>query len=246
MKIPNFRQNKGITLVALVLTIIVLLIIATITISTISGNNGIIEQTVTAKEEAEIKSELKVVDLASNQAKNRNKYGDVTREELIKALKNNAGENQTEVEYYEKGSLYFVTFNKSKRVYVATTVGYAKYIGKPENAVVLFGTPKSSITPKTSIEVNVTIKTLLENQIDKLEYVWSNSEDNQPSNEEFSANSPKVPQRVGNDQTEKATIVSLPEGTPEGEYYLWVKVTNNEEDVIECLGPYIKRNSVNF
>ena len=73
MKVPNFKENKGITLAALLITIIVLLIIATITVTTLSGNNGIVEQTVTAKEESEIKSELKVVDLASNQAKNKNK-----------------------------------------------------------------------------------------------------------------------------------------------------------------------------
>ena len=54
MKVPNFKENKGITLAALVITIIVLLIIATITVTTLSGNNGIVEQTVTAKEESEI------------------------------------------------------------------------------------------------------------------------------------------------------------------------------------------------
>ena len=239
MKVPNFKENKGITLAALVITIIVLLIIATITVTTLSGNNGIVEQTVTAKEESEIKSELKVVDLASNQAKNKNKYGDVTGEELVKALKNNAGENQTEVEYYEKGSLYFVTFKKSNRVYEVTTAGYAKYVGKPEDAVVLFGKPKSSIAPKTSVEVNVIIKTLHENKIDRLEYVWNKSEDKQPLKEEFSNNTPKVLENVENEKTEKQTIVSLPEGTPEGEYYLWVKVTNNGEETIEHLGPYI-------
>ena len=239
MKVPNFKENKGITLAALVITIIVLLIIATITVTTLSGNNGIVQHTVTAKEESEIKSELKVVDLASNQAKNKNKYGDVTGEELVKALKNNAGEDQTEVEYYEKGSLYFVTFKKSNRVYEVTTAGYAKYVGKPEDAVVLFGKPKSSIAPKTSVEVNVIIKTLQENKIDKLEYVWNKSEDKQPSKEEFSNNTPKVLENVENEKTEKQTIVSLPEGTPEGEYYLWVKVTNNGEETIEHLGPYI-------
>ena len=239
MKVPNFKENKGITLAALLITIIVLLIIATITVTTLSGNNGIVEQTVTAKEESEIKSELKVVDLASNQAKNKNKYGDVTGEELVKALKNNAGEDQTEVEYYEKGSLYFVTFKKSNRVYEVTTAGYAKYVGKPEDAVVLFGKPKSSIAPKTSVEVNVIIKTLHENKIDRLEYVWNKSEDKQPLKEEFSNNTPKVLENVENEKTEKQTIVALPEGTLEGEYYLWVKVTNNGEETIEHLGPYI-------
>ncbi len=238
MKTPNFKGKKGITLAALVITIIVLLIIATITITTLSGNNGIVETTVTAKEESEIKSELKVVDLASNQAKNKNRYGDVTGEELVKALKNNAGADQTEVEYYEKGSLYFVTFKKSKRVYEVTTAGYAKYVGKPEDAVVLFGKPKSSITPKKTIEVNVMTKTLLENNIEEIEYVWNQSEDKEPSDSEFSANAPKTLENVENEQTEKDTNVTLSE-VPDGEYYLWVKVKNKGKVSIEHLGPYI-------
>ena len=46
-------KNKGITLIALVITIIVLLILAGVTIATLTGDNGILTKAVTAKENTE-------------------------------------------------------------------------------------------------------------------------------------------------------------------------------------------------
>ena len=40
----KLRKNKGITLIALVITIIVLLILAGVTIATMTGDNGILTQ----------------------------------------------------------------------------------------------------------------------------------------------------------------------------------------------------------
>ena len=44
-------NSKGITLIALVITIIVLLILAGITIATLTGDNGIIGKAINAKNE---------------------------------------------------------------------------------------------------------------------------------------------------------------------------------------------------
>lgn len=50
----NFRKNEiGITLIALVITVIVLLILAGVTIATLTGDNGILTRTQEAKEETE-------------------------------------------------------------------------------------------------------------------------------------------------------------------------------------------------
>ena len=46
-------RNKGVTLIALVVTIIVLLILAGVTISALSGDNGILQNAARAKEETE-------------------------------------------------------------------------------------------------------------------------------------------------------------------------------------------------
>ena len=49
----KFKETKGITLIALVLTIIVLLILAGVTIATLTGNNGILSQAQNAKKVTE-------------------------------------------------------------------------------------------------------------------------------------------------------------------------------------------------
>ena len=57
------ETNKGITLIALVITIIVLLILAGVSIATLTGENGIITQAQEAKkrtEEAQIKEEIEL------------------------------------------------------------------------------------------------------------------------------------------------------------------------------------------
>ena len=49
----NFRDRKGITLIALVITIIVLLILAAVSIATLTGENGILTRAQDAKEKTE-------------------------------------------------------------------------------------------------------------------------------------------------------------------------------------------------
>ena len=62
-------QSRGITLIALIITIIVLLILASITISALSGDNGILKNAARAKEETEVASEKEQVTLAYMGAK---------------------------------------------------------------------------------------------------------------------------------------------------------------------------------
>ena len=58
-------KEKGITLIALVITIIVLLILAGVTIGMITEENGIIRQAKEAKEQTEIASIEEAIDLAA-------------------------------------------------------------------------------------------------------------------------------------------------------------------------------------
>ena len=57
-------QERGITLIALIITIIVLLILASITISALTGDNGILSNARRAKEDTEVASEKEQVKLA--------------------------------------------------------------------------------------------------------------------------------------------------------------------------------------
>ena len=59
----NIKQTKGITLIALVITIIVLLILAAVSIAMLTGENGILTKASTAKEqttEAEFEEQVKI------------------------------------------------------------------------------------------------------------------------------------------------------------------------------------------
>lgn len=49
--LDTYKNNKGITLIVLVITIIVLLILAGVSIAMLSGDNGILTQAKLAKEE---------------------------------------------------------------------------------------------------------------------------------------------------------------------------------------------------
>ena len=63
MKTKELKRNKGITLIALVITIIVLLILAGVTIATLTGENGILiraEQAKIETEEEQLKEDIKL------------------------------------------------------------------------------------------------------------------------------------------------------------------------------------------
>ena len=92
----NFKQRKGITLIALVITIIVLLILAGVSIAMITGENGILKRAAEAKEKSERLEiiETAQIDIAGKQIEND---GGLSEEELVEIL--------TSVEYNTKGTL---------------------------------------------------------------------------------------------------------------------------------------------
>ena len=83
----RLKQKKGITLIALVVTIIVLLILAGITIATITGNNGIIKKAQEAKSNTEYDGWSEKIDLAIIDAEGNNRNADIN--DVIEELKNN-------------------------------------------------------------------------------------------------------------------------------------------------------------
>ena len=90
-KINKNIGNKGITLVALVITIIVLLILAGVSIAMLIGNNGILTQARKAKTTTEIstekeKIELALIDYLIGNA-NKSKYDLIEKEVRIKNTK---------------------------------------------------------------------------------------------------------------------------------------------------------------
>ena len=111
----QIRTQKGITLLALVITIIVLLILAGITIGAITGDNGIIGNAGRAKEEAEIANEKEILEKATVQAMGNNKYGNIEEEELQEQLDKETGEGKAEAT--DVGEGFEVLFKESNRYY---------------------------------------------------------------------------------------------------------------------------------
>ena len=122
-----FCMEKGITLIALAITIIVLLILAGVTIATLTGENELLTQAVNAKEETEITSEKEMISLAVIAAKEKDQYVEFDKEDLQKELDNLAGKEKTMVynNYLEK---YQVYFKQSKRYYEVDKDGNVNYI----------------------------------------------------------------------------------------------------------------------
>ena len=91
------RRNKGITLIALVVTVVVLLILASITIGTLTGKNGTIKKAQEAKREQEISEEREIVELSAVQAAEKDKFGNVEKDNLNQALTENIGAGKYEL-----------------------------------------------------------------------------------------------------------------------------------------------------
>ena len=87
----QLKINKGITLIALVITIIVLLILAGVTIATLTGDNGILTKAQSAKTQNDKATVKEKVDLAI--AASLDETGKISLEQLKTNLNNVDGIN---------------------------------------------------------------------------------------------------------------------------------------------------------
>ena len=110
------KQNKAITLVALVVTIVVLLILAGVTLKLVLDNNGIIQKSKEARSETIVADEKSKVEMAYLSAALK-KLGDtVTAEELQEELDSSVGAGKTVVTTNGNGTLN-VLFNATGHNY---------------------------------------------------------------------------------------------------------------------------------
>ena len=112
MEEQKLKENKGITLIALVITIIVLLILAAVSIAMLTGENGILTQAQNAKKETSIAEEKELIALAYNAVKAEEKGGAVTAGKLDKELE------KDEADATQEGTNIKVSFRESKREYI--------------------------------------------------------------------------------------------------------------------------------
>ena len=150
LKLEGAKEQEGITLMALVITIIVLLILAGITIGMLTGDNGIINNAGNAKEQTEIANEKEVIDQSAIEAMGKNARGNLVEEEFQEAMDRNTKEGDTEVtdigdqfEVYFKDSYRYYMVDKNGTILdyeVAVTDPYPGDITKDENGNNLQGT----------------------------------------------------------------------------------------------------------
>ena len=94
VKTKAFKSTKGITLIALVVTIIILLILAGVSIAMLTGNNGVLTQAKSAKEKTGEKGEQERVNLAASSAMTLG-TGTITTENLNKAIQDEFGASKS-------------------------------------------------------------------------------------------------------------------------------------------------------
>ena len=109
----KLKNEKGITLVALVITIIVLLILAGVTLSMVMGDSGIFGKANNAKEQTQLSNAEEIIKLAvlENQVKRVSGDADALTNE---ALKTEIGKKLTEQGYTVSGST--VTYYGDKTI----------------------------------------------------------------------------------------------------------------------------------
>lgn len=95
------KKNKGITLIALVITIIVLLILAGISIATLTGENGVLTKASKAEKDTDIKETKEQIQLEIMGIYNEQKTS-YTNDDVIAAIEKVTGktveENEEKVE----------------------------------------------------------------------------------------------------------------------------------------------------
>ena len=126
--IGRMKNNKGITLLALAVTIVILLILTSIGIKLALGNNGIIGEAKNAKELAEIDEEKGIVKRATTVSLIKSKGSKVEQDTLEKALNDETGEGKTEVN--DVGDVFEVVFVDSNRYYEVDEEGNISDVNK--------------------------------------------------------------------------------------------------------------------
>ena len=115
-------KNKGITLIALVVTVVVTIIIAMISIAALTGDSSTIENAGKAKEDTEIAEEKEILTISVVQAAGKDTLGNVTEDKLEEELTNNIGERDVAYKLTGTGP-FVVTYLDSERSYLVDENG---------------------------------------------------------------------------------------------------------------------------
>ena len=244
MKKTKLRETKGITLIALVVTIVVLLILAGISIALLTGEDGIIKKAIEAQkrnEKAEAEEQVKIAVMGSYDESGKINMG-LLNENLkkIPGLTYN-GKPLDEDNKIEKLPAkvqvngYDVTIEENGGVSSEESDGNSEVDTK--NEITIECDPESNSTVSRNQEVSITVTSKLDITSKEVKAMWSkeNLEAGKlPDNFIASSETISVEQ---NEKTLEGT--SFNAGVSEtGAYYLYVQATINGETVTKKTGPY--------
>ena len=144
-------QNRGITLIALVITIIILLILAGIAIATLGGENGLFARVKQGKEkyaisEAKEKIELEISNL---QVEQQGKGEELKKEDLIKM-------NSDEIDVRDTANFPVEVICKNYKFEIDSNF-QVTYIGETNETIITYTTQPEEYTNKDSVKVSVKI-----------------------------------------------------------------------------------------
>ena len=129
------RNERGVTLIALVVTIVVLLILAGVSISMLSGDDGIIINAQKASEENDKGREKEIVTLAVGSALSSDEGYTIARDNLNSALANHIGTEGVDYTLSETEP-YIVKYMDSGRSYIIDEKGkVSEYVDITEYGV---------------------------------------------------------------------------------------------------------------
>ena len=115
------KNQRGITLIALIITIIIMLILAGISLGALTANNSIIGNSNKAKTETSISEEKQVLNLSVVQSMGKDKKAIIKESNLSDALENLLGDKSKLT--LEGTNNFIVTFNESNRKYIVYNSG---------------------------------------------------------------------------------------------------------------------------
>lgn len=101
----NLRDERGITLVALVVTVIILLILGGITIGAINGDDGVISQTLNSKKQSDMQNGIEIIKAAITEAHTLKPNSKMQASDIKEAL------SGYDVEVSPRGNNYKITLN---------------------------------------------------------------------------------------------------------------------------------------
>ena len=176
------KTQKGITLIALVVTIVVLLILAGVSINMVFSDGGILDKAKSAERKSTIAKEKEIVEMAYLAVSTEKAGGEITPDDLQAELENMVGVNKTFTTLDEDGYL-LVRFLETGNEYNINEMGVGKTSEETfseiatETKIYTDENGKTAIIPKgfavgTSSTINKVDNGLIIQDKDGNQFVW--------------------------------------------------------------------------